>query len=124
MKGAGPVDRGGAAHTAALQDGDALVLGLAPGVFLVQRGVGFGLFLFEVGTRFELPLLDDDDVQACFGQQLRGDAGASARADDGHIAGDAFRQGAVFAAENFPAALQARRNGVNDVGHAISVDAG
>jgi hypothetical protein len=67
---------------------------------------------------------DDDDVQACFGQQLRGDAGASARADDGHIAGDAFRQGAVFAAENFPAALQARRNGVNDVGHAISVDAG
>ena len=59
---AGPVDGSSAAHAAPLQDGDALVFGLAACGLLVERGIGFGFALFEVGAAFKLALFNDDDL--------------------------------------------------------------
>ena len=52
---AGPVNRGGAAYASPLQDGDGFVFGLSTSAFLVQRGVGFGLFLIEIGAALSGP---------------------------------------------------------------------
>ena len=111
-KRAGPVDGGGATHAAALQDGDALVLGLAAGGLLVQRGIGFGLALLEVFAALELAFFDDDDLEAGLGHQFRGDARTRARADDGHVTGDAGGQGAVCTTQYFPTTGEALLDGV------------
>jgi hypothetical protein len=69
-----------------LQDVDGLVFGLARRAFLVQRRIGFGFFLVEVAAAFERALFNDHHLQAGLGQQLGGDAGAGAAADDGDVA--------------------------------------
>ena len=86
-KGTGPVDRGGAAHAAPLQNGDALVGGFAAGAFLVERGVGLGLALVEVAAALERPFFDEDDLQARAGQQFGGDPRPGARTHNGYVAG-------------------------------------
>jgi hypothetical protein len=99
--------------------GDALVFGLASGIFLVQAGVGFGLELLEIGAALEWSFFDDDDVQAGLGQQLRRDAGPGSGPDDRNVTAEALRQGAMLAAKDFPSPLQALKNGVGDVAHGV-----
>jgi hypothetical protein len=113
-----PVDGGGAPDAAALEDGDGLVGRLAAVAVLVELGVGVGLELAEVAAGAERPFFDDDDRQLRLGEQLGGDAGTGAAADDGHVAADLGRRGAVRAAKHLPAPGEAGTDGIgNGVGH-------
>ena len=100
-----------------MQNPDGLVFGAAPGTFLVQVFVGFGFKLIEIRTAFERALFDDDDIKAGAGQQLGGDAGTGAGANDGHIAMYLFGQGGVLAAEYFPATAESVPDGVFEFAH-------
>ena len=116
-----PVDRGGPAHAAALQDVDGLVARLARGALLVERGIGLGLQLVEIAAAAQRTFLDDHDFQAGLGEQFRRDAAARAGADDGDVADQPFRHGAVGATGDFPAAAQSVGNGVGQPGHVGSI---
>ena len=121
-KRTGPVDGGGAADAAPLQDVDRLVGGLARRAFLVERRIGLALALVEVGAASQRPFLDRARTsRPAWRQQFGGDAGAGAAADDGHVAVDLRRQGRrVGPAEDFPAACQAVANGIGLAAHARS----
>ncbi len=84
-KAGGPVDDGGAAHGAPLQDVDALVARLARARFLVQGGIGVRLAHLEVPGRLERALFHDQHLEPGQREDLGRHAAAGAAADDDHI---------------------------------------
>ena len=89
----GPVDHRGAAHGAALQNGDGAVLGGAHGALLVQLPVGVAFIEIEIPGAGEAPGLHQDHLEAGGAEYFRAHPAAGAGADDHHVR----FQGAVVA---------------------------
>ncbi len=82
---AGPVDQGGAAHGAALEDGDGAVLAHPADAFLVQLGVGVGLLHLEIAAGLQRAFFHQQHLQAGGAEDFRGGAAAGAGADHDHV---------------------------------------
>ena len=106
-EGAGPVDHGGAAHGAALQNGHAGILGGAHGAFLIQVPVGLAFVQGEVVRTHQLAGFDENHLEAALGENFRADAAAGTGADDYHIRFQGAVSGNGTPVDYIPAVLDA-----------------
>ncbi len=90
----GPVYRGGAAHAAALQNGDRPVPGYPAHAFLVEVGVGGLLVHLEIFLVIQPPFFNEDYGESAAGQNLGGGAATGAGSDNNNVGlcGQAFCQ--------------------------------
>ncbi len=104
----GPVDDGGAAHGAALEDRDRAVGGRPRAGFLVQRGVAAELVhVLEVRGRVQRALLEHQHVEAGGSEDLGGGPAAGPTADDDHVRLEDFVLGQGRRVADVPAAADA-----------------
>ena len=93
-----PVDRAAAAEARARGDGHGPVVRLDGAAALKHVGQARGLRQGEVGGVKVAALFEDEDVEGgaeLGGQAVGDDAGAAARAEDGHVGGDLDGRGWV-----------------------------
>ena len=81
----GPVHRGGASHTATLQNGNGTVTGNPAHTFLVKGGIGVQLIHFEIFLIIKPAFLNQNHRQPGPGQYLSRGATTGTGADDHHI---------------------------------------
>ncbi|MNO78768.1 hypothetical protein D3C76_699200 [compost metagenome] len=116
----GPVDQGGAADGAALEDGDGAVLAHPADAFLVEAGVGLRLLHAEVGAGLQRAFFHQQHLETGGAEDFRRGAATGAGADHHHVG---FQGQVVFQARaivDFPAAGQAFGKGIGYRHHEFS----
>lgn len=84
-KARGPVHQRGAAHGAALQDGNGAILAHAPQPFLVKAGVGFALQQVEIAAGLQGAFFDQQYLETGSAEHLRTGGAAGTTADHGNV---------------------------------------